>query len=898
MGSALAYTDKKYTMDCMGRVIQVQQINDGTYSEYTQNYYDSKGRLMRVYTGLNKALTITGLDSVTPNGDNDYSVTKYDYDFYGNLKTYTDGDGKSETYTYKDLTGQLETKTLRNGNVFTYTYNNAGEILQVRGVMAGETITLNYTYDLAGNVLKAGDGVSNITYQYDGAGRVIKETDIYNGTTYEKNYSYDGKNVTNFTLYKIVNDTYFQQFYENYQYWNGNLTQLTFNDGNYNNTMDPNYKDITMNYYYDNNSNLIEKISGTYDEGRFQYYTYNKANLITTNRTEWTLDLQSEETCQYRLDGNMTSSTVKWDHSMGDTVKNNFIYDNFGRLTDEKNTLNAVQQWEKGYTFDDYNNILTATHTDFINNANSTDTTYIYANKTNRLTDQLIQHSGTTIHDYDFIYDPAGNISDKKDSGVTQMSYDYDALNRTAKITNAGVETSFKYNAAGQRIGKTTGSSTTTSIWNGNKITADFVSSGTTSFYIQGLSMEMEVHPNEYLIGETYYDNYLISASDINGDITSTYEKMNDTVYKNGFDAYGNKTSGGAPTSPFSYRGYYTDSETGLFYLNARYYDPSTQRFTQEDTYWGDNSQMNLYGYCGANPVMFTDPSGHYATVRNGSRGVDVKTLQALLNSNGANLAVDGKFGPITKAAVKSYQAAKGLAVDGIVGPQTWGSLTGGGGTPAPTPTQPPADLNLRNISSYSYIFYTTNLDSDFSKQANWQAEQLKENEENVILINTNNVEGFTNAWNGMGTINGEKVNINKVIIYSHGNERSIIFEDGSSTNAISVDGKNRGGDNIGNITDLQQKTINTLILNSCDAGNIVAAESRWGNVAQVFKRNNEIGKVIAWDGSISFGNPFTSWITGDYTSRLSRDQSSFYVINAIYGVTDKSIKPIGQTKF
>ena len=88
------------------------------------------------------------------------------------------------------------------------------------------------------------------------------------------------------------------------------------------------------------------------------------------------------------------------------------------------------------------------------------------------------------------------------------------------------------------------------------------------------------------------------------------------------FDAYGNKTSGGTLASPYGYRGYYQDSETGLYYLNARYYDPSTQQFTQEDTYWGnikDPKTLNLYSYCQGNPIMFSDPTGHWANKGNGN---------------------------------------------------------------------------------------------------------------------------------------------------------------------------------------------------------------------------------------------------------------------------------------
>ena len=61
-----------------------------------------------------------------------------------------------------------------------------------------------------------------------------------------------------------------------------------------------------------------------------------------------------------------------------------------------------------------------------------------------------------------------------------------------------------------------------------------------------------------------------------------------------------------------------------------------------------------------------------------GSQGSEVKELQTLLNNSGYTLDTDGIFGAKTQAAVKAYQKANGLAVDGVVGNNTWGSLLGG----------------------------------------------------------------------------------------------------------------------------------------------------------------------------------------------------------------------------
>lgn len=63
-------------------------------------------------------------------------------------------------------------------------------------------------------------------------------------------------------------------------------------------------------------------------------------------------------------------------------------------------------------------------------------------------------------------------------------------------------------------------------------------------------------------------------------------------------------------------------------------------------------------------------------TLRKGDKGTQVKVLQWLLNENGYNAGtVDGIFGANTQNAVKAFQKAAGLSVDGVVGKNTWGKL-------------------------------------------------------------------------------------------------------------------------------------------------------------------------------------------------------------------------------
>ena len=61
-----------------------------------------------------------------------------------------------------------------------------------------------------------------------------------------------------------------------------------------------------------------------------------------------------------------------------------------------------------------------------------------------------------------------------------------------------------------------------------------------------------------------------------------------------------------------------------------------------------------------------------WPVVKNGSNGHPIKTLQYLLRARGHSVAVDGVFGPNTEAAVKAFQASKGLTTDGVVGPTSW----------------------------------------------------------------------------------------------------------------------------------------------------------------------------------------------------------------------------------
>ena len=88
------------------------------------------------------------------------------------------------------------------------------------------------------------------------------------------------------------------------------------------------------------------------------------------------------------------------------------------------------------------------------------------------------------------------------------------------------------------------------------------------------------------------------------------------------YDAWGKliSTTGTLATSlgadnPFHYRGYYYDTETGLYYLMTRYYDPEVCRFISADVYMTTGQGVlggNMWAYCGNNPVVRYEVQGEF----------------------------------------------------------------------------------------------------------------------------------------------------------------------------------------------------------------------------------------------------------------------------------------------
>ena len=112
----------------------------------------------------------------------------------------------------------------------------------------------------------------------------------------------------------------------------------------------------------------------------------------------------------------------------------------------------------------------------------------------------------------------------------------------------------------------------------------------------------------------------------VQGDVIQLVDSENYVIANYTYDAWGKvlsvtDASGNAITdtlsianvNPIRYRGYFYDSETGLYYCNSRYYDPAMRRFINADGYVSTGQGFggyNMFAYCQNNPVMLVDPSG------------------------------------------------------------------------------------------------------------------------------------------------------------------------------------------------------------------------------------------------------------------------------------------------
>ncbi len=315
-----------------------------------------------------------------------------------------------------------------------------------------------------------------------------------------------------------------------------------------------------------------------------------------------------------------------------------------GFISKEKYFNNSTVSNDISYTYNNKGNITSIIKDNKI-------TTYTYD-----IHDRLTREDNESLNKTFLIeYDEYGNITSKKEYNYNDTSvllkentYSYDSSNKilltkfnginitynsdllptsyegkilswdSNKLTQYG-NTQFKYTLDGYRVSKETAVNnkyTSYSI-DGSDIIKEKINYNKDIYYISGAQGK---------IGFVYDGIAYHYRRNILGDIIEIYQQ-NTLVAKYIYDAWGNhkvlNPDGTENTSttfigninPFRYRGYYYDVETQLFYCNSRYYSPELCRWISPDSieYLDPTSinGLNLYAYCGNDPVNRFDPTGH-----------------------------------------------------------------------------------------------------------------------------------------------------------------------------------------------------------------------------------------------------------------------------------------------
>ena len=608
---------------------QLETMTDAKGNTYTYGY-DLNGNRTSVTMPDGTSVT-TAYDArgrVISQTDQYGHTTKYTYDGANRLTSVTDTLESTWKYSYNSV-GELVSVTDANGNTTRYEYDNAGRVIKTVNA-SGNVATVDY--DKAGNILTSTDYAGNVTsYTYDNLDRVTSKTVGKDTVLYT--YTADGllsnvidKNGTVSYVYDIMNG----------------LKSVTLYDGK---TIDYTYDDAcrltevetpfgTTQYEYDLMDRLIRVVAhdGTatlyeydvngnrtavkYANGIVVTYEYDKLNRLVREKA---IDKNGAPVVEYTYTLGAAGERLKVEET-GRTVE--YEYDEAYRLTKETVTDGSGTTVTE-YTYDKNSNRLTKT-------VDGAVTSYAY-NELN----QLVSETGISYE-----YDLNGNLV-KKTEGKQTTTYTYNAQNRLIRVTvQSGQQVNveeYRYDYAGNRIAKVTELGTINYLVDTNgalsQVLAEYDENGSLkTHYTRGeelISQERNGVKSYYL-----YDGFdsVRMLTDDEGNVTDTYT----------FDAFGNLTdSTGDTENSYLYRGEQFDSFTGLYYLRARYMNPSTGTFITMDEYAGsvfEPVSLHKYLYANANPVMFSDPSGYTSLSEMNVTSSIISKLHSVLVPNFSNV--------------------------------------------------------------------------------------------------------------------------------------------------------------------------------------------------------------------------------------------------------------------
>ncbi|GAA2136576.1 RHS repeat-associated core domain-containing protein [Kitasatospora kazusensis] len=556
------------TTDPLGRSASAGYDADGNRSSST----DGNGRQTTfLYDPANRLTVTTGADGTrtrsdyNPDGttadtvDANNAKTVFGYDSRGHQTSRTDPDNRSTTYTY-DADGHPRTGVDAAGRTVTDGYDAAGRLTSLT-YSDGVTPNVAYRYNSGGARTAMTDGTGTTAWSYDAFGEIVSKTD---GAGASIGYGYDNDGRQTSIVYPGgPSQTVLQAFDKAGRQtavtdWNNARTQFGYdNDGNLTSTAYPNGDTVT---------NTVD------DAGR-------TAGTVLTNATGTLAALA------YTRDGagQLLTSTPT---GLPDTAQT------FGYTATEQ--LKSVSGTNpSSYGYDPAGNPTTVAGSAQGFDAASQLCWTLPGTATSSAPCTSAPTGATT-----YTYNTPGDRTNAQPASGTGSTYTYDQANRLTGFTGPAGSATYTYDGAGLRAGTSAGGVTTKFTWNDAE-TAGLLSDGTTS-YVYGPGGAVE-----QLAGSTSYW-YLRDS------LGSTKELLNASGAVSaafGYDSYGRITSASGPaTTPLTFTGGYQDAESGLVYLQARYYDPATAQFLTRDP--AIDFSRSAYGYAQDNPGNVTDRSG------------------------------------------------------------------------------------------------------------------------------------------------------------------------------------------------------------------------------------------------------------------------------------------------
>ena len=295
---------------------------------------------------------------------------------------------------------------------------------------------------------------------------------------------------------------------------------------------------------------------------------------------------------------------------------------------------------------------------------------------------------------YAFVYDDAGNLVKKGNKfsingdtvtftatsgdGVEYWQYTYDLLNRLTEVSKNGtVVSDYEYSPDGLREVKRGSSGTIHYVFEGTEpIFEKRMKDEKVKSYVYALGKHLA--RVDGVIGDTtakvyyYHTDYL-------GSVRVITDQSGKVVFNADYFAFGTKfVSNGDFDETHGFTGKEYDSDSGLYYYNARWYDPELGRFISEDPA-ADPNNPNLYSYCGNNGVCRVDPTGQFFWVVVAIAAV-VGAIDAY--ANGGNPLIGAFVGAVAGAIGWCCGELCGPALAATLGPvgaaAVGGALSGG----------------------------------------------------------------------------------------------------------------------------------------------------------------------------------------------------------------------------